>query len=123
MDPCEQYLIALRDELARRSARCELDERGIWPRLRIYCPGETAGAEFDNNVVAAPISGQWCYCWPSATPTGPVSNLAQAAETIIDELGIGSEDEGTNVASLAAQRMLRQARSEICGTGHRGFRG
>jgi hypothetical protein len=116
MDPCEQHLIALRGELARRGVRSELDERGIWPRLRIYCPGETPGADFDNNVVASPISDRWCYWWPSAMPIGPVTCLTQAAETIIDELGIEErEDEGgrTNVASLAVGRMLRQARLEM----------
>jgi hypothetical protein len=108
------HLIALRDELARRGVRCELDDRGIWPRLRIYCPGETTGAEFDNNVVAAPISGQWCYWWPAAEPIGPVTHLNQAAETIIDELGIEDYEGGrTNVTSLVVSRMLRQARLEI----------
>ena len=116
MDPYEQHLIALRSELARRGVRCELDDRGIWPRLRIYCPGETPGADFDNNVVAAPISDQWCYWWPSATPIGPVTHLTQAAETILDELGIDDsedEDRRTNVTSLAVSRMLRHARLEI----------
>jgi len=115
MDPYEQHLIALRSELARRGVRCELDDRGIWPRLRIYCPGETAGAEFDNNVVTATISGRWCYCWPSATPIGPVTHLKQAAEAIIDDLGIHDEgdDDGKDVASLTVPRMLRQARLEI----------
>jgi hypothetical protein len=65
-----------------------------------------------------PISGQWCYCWPSATPIGPVTCLTQAAETIIDELGIDNdededEDGRRNVTSLAVGRMLRQARLEI----------
>jgi hypothetical protein len=114
MDPYEQHLIALGDELARRGVRCELDDRGIWPRLRIYCPGETPGADFDNNVVAAPISGQWCYWWPAAEPIGLVTCLTQAAETIIDELGIEYYEDGrTNVTSLAVSRMLRQARLEI----------
>jgi hypothetical protein len=116
MDPREQHLIALRGELTRRGVRCELDDRGIWPRLRVYCPGETAGAEFDNNVVAAPVSDRWHYWWPSATPIGPVTHLTQAAETIIDELGVEEredEDGRTNVASLAVSRMLRQARLEI----------
>ncbi len=31
MDPCEQHLIALRDELARRGVRCELDDRFLQP--------------------------------------------------------------------------------------------
>jgi len=110
MDPCEQHLILLRDELARRGVRCELDDRGVWPRLRIYCPGETVGAEFDNNVVAAPISGRWRYCWPSAIPIGRVTRLTQAAETIIDELGVASESERMSVASRALRRTLdRQA--------------
>ena len=114
MDPYVQHLIALRDELALRGVRCELDDRGIWPRLRIYCPGETPGADFGNNVVSAPISGQWCYWWPSATPIGPVTCLTQAAEIIIDELGTGDGEDGrTNVTSLAVSRILRQARLEI----------
>ena len=117
MDPYEQHLIALRSELARRGVRCELDDRGIWPRLRIYCPGETPGAEFDNNVVAAPISGRWCFCWPWAIPICSVTRLAQAAEDIITDLGTGGDAEGGgaggSVASLAVCRMLRQARLSI----------
>jgi len=84
LDQCEQHLIALRDELAGRGVRCALDDRGLWPRLRIYCPDEGATAEFDNNVVAAPISGRWCFCWPWAVPIGSVSRVAQAAEDIIN---------------------------------------
>jgi hypothetical protein len=76
------------------------------------------GAGFGNNVVTAPISGQWCYWWPSATPIGPVTHLTQAAETIIDELGIddaedGDKDERINVTSLAVSRMVWHARLEI----------
>lgn len=94
--------------------RCALDDRGIWHQLRLYCPGETPSADFDNNVVTAPIGGQWCYRWPSATPIDPVARLTHAAEAIINELGIDhGEDGGTNVASLAVSRMLRQARLEI----------
>ncbi|MGI8445705.1 MAG: hypothetical protein ACR2MP_00655 [Streptosporangiaceae bacterium] len=56
-DQREEHLAALRDELVRQGVRCALDDHGVWPRLRIYCPGEGASAEFDNNVVAAPIAG------------------------------------------------------------------
>ncbi len=110
MDPYEQHLIALREELARRGVRCELDDRGIWPWLRIYCPGETPGADFDNNVVTAPFGSQWCYCWPSATPIGPVTHLTQAAETIIDELGI---DDGEDQEGESAGRALAALRAEL----------
>jgi hypothetical protein len=92
MDPCAQYLLALRDELAGRGTRCELDGRGIWPRLRIYCPSETAAAQFDNNVVAALVRGRWCYCWPWAELIGPVTRPSQAAETILSDLGIADSE-------------------------------
>jgi len=117
MDQCELHLIALRDELVGRGVRCELDDRGLWPRLRIYCPAESATSEFDNNVVAAPISGRWYFCWPWAIPIGPVSRVAQAAGDIITDLGIGGDTEdggvGQAVASLVVGRMLRQARLSI----------
>ena len=88
VDQCEQHLIVLRDELAGRGVRCALEARGVWPRLRIYCPGEGASAEFDNNVVAAPLAGQWFYFWPWAEPVGPVPRLTQAAGNIIEDLGL-----------------------------------
>jgi hypothetical protein len=116
-DQCEQHLMALRDELARRGVRCELDDRGLWPRLRIYCPDEGATAEFDNNVVAAPISGRWSFFWPWAIPICSVTRIAQAADDIITDLGIGGGAEGggagESIASLAVWRMLRQARLSI----------
>ncbi|HUY50825.1 MAG TPA: ATP-binding protein [Streptosporangiaceae bacterium] len=51
-----------------------------------------------------------------AEGAGPVTCLTQAAEAIIDELGIDEredEDGRTNVTSLAVGRMLRHARLEI----------
>jgi hypothetical protein len=109
----ERHLIALRGELARRGLRCELEDRGVWPRLRIYCPGEGASAEFDNNVVAAPIAGRWFFFWPGAEPIGSVTRLGQAAERIADHLGLDGDpdDDGTGqpVASLAVWRTLRRA--------------
>jgi hypothetical protein len=115
----ERHLIALRDELARRGVRCELEDRGVWPRLRIHCPGEGASAEFDNNVVAAPIAGRWFFFWPGAEPIGSVTRLAQAAERIADDLGLDGDpdDDGTGqpVASLAVWRTLRRAGAGISG--------
>jgi hypothetical protein len=105
-DADQQYLIALRQELAGRGVRCELEDRGPWPRLRIYCPDESPTAEFDNNVIAAPLHGQWWFCWPAAVPIGPIGSLAQAAADIIDELGLGDAPVQA-VASLPAWRMLR----------------
>jgi hypothetical protein len=88
VDQYEQHLIVLRDELAGRGVRCALEAQGVWPRLRIYCAGEGASAEFDNNVVAAPLAGQWFYFWPWAEPVGPVTRLTQVAGNIIEDLGL-----------------------------------
>jgi hypothetical protein len=120
----EQHLTALREELARRGVRCELASQGVYPRLRIYCPGEDASAGFDHNVVAAPVVGRWFFFWPWAEPLGSVTRLAEAAARIIADLGLGScpgDDghgdggPGQTVPSLAVQRMLRQARAGIDG--------
>jgi hypothetical protein len=112
-----QHLIALRDELAGRGVRCELDDRGMPPRLRIYCPGEGASGESGNNVVAAPVAGRWFFFWPGAEPIGSVTRLTQAAGRIVDDLGLdgGPDGDGTGqpVTSLAAWRMLRRARAGI----------
>jgi hypothetical protein len=118
----EQHLTALREELARRGVRCELATQGVYPRLRIYCPGEGASAGFDHNVVAAPVAGRWFFFWPWAEPLGSVTRLAEAAARIIADLDLGSgpgDDgpgdggPGQTVPSLAVQRMLRQARAGI----------
>jgi hypothetical protein len=124
----EQHLTALREELARRGVRCELATQGVYPRLRIYCPGEGASAGFDHNVVAAPVAGRWFFFWPWAEPLGSVTRLAEAAARIIADLdldldldlgsgpgddGPGDGGPGQTVPSLAVQRMLRQARAGI----------
>ena len=79
-DQRAEHLAALRDELARQGVRCALDDHGVWPRLRIYCPGEGASAEFDNNVVAAPIAGRWFFFWPWAEPIGSVTRVADGGQ-------------------------------------------
>jgi hypothetical protein len=114
MDQREELLAALRDELARQGVRCALDDHGPWPRLRIYCPGEGASAEFDNNVVAAPIAGRWFFFWPYAEPIGSVTRVAEAARRIIDDLCLDGDDgTGMSVTSLAVWRMLQHARAGI----------
>lgn len=92
---CVRHLVALGEELAWRGVWCVVDDRGLWPRLRIYCPGEDgASAEFDNNVVAARLDGRWCFCWPSAVPIGPVTCVADAAEEVVSDLGIAAGPDG-----------------------------
>jgi hypothetical protein len=113
MDQRAEHLIALRDELAGRGVRCALDDRGLWPRLRIYCPGEGASAEFDNNVVAAPIAGRWFFFWPWADPVGSVTRVAEAAGRIIDDMCLDDDGTGQPVTSLAVWRMLQHARAGI----------
>ena len=114
MDQRELHLIALRDELTRHGVRCALDDHGMWPRLRIYCPGEGATAESGNNVVAAPIAGRWFFFWPWAEPIGSVTRAADAARRIIDDLCLDGDDgTGQPVTSLAVWRMLQHARAGI----------
>lgn len=121
----EQHLTALGEELAVRGVRCELASQGVYPRLRIYCPGEGASADFDHNVVAAPVVGRWFFFWPWAEPLGSVTRFAEAAARIIDDLDLdsGPGDDGPDdggprqtVPSLAVWRMLRQAREGIFST-------
>ena len=113
MDESGSHLSALREELTRRGVRCTLDEDGLWPQLRIYCPGEGPSAGFDNNIVAATLAGQWFFWWPWAEVIGPVIRLRLVAATIIDDLGLGHDglQDGTPpaITSLAMQRILRQA--------------
>jgi hypothetical protein len=117
MDQREQHLIALRDELARQGVRCALDDRGVWLRLRIYCPGEGVSAEFDNNVVAAPIAGRWFFFWPGAEPIGSVTRVADAARRLIDDMCLDDDGTGQPVTSLAMWRMLQHARAGISSPG------
>lgn len=117
MDTCQQHLIALREELTGWGVRCELNDRGARPRLRIYCPSERGSADFDHNVVAAPVVGRWFFFWPWAEPIGPVARLAEAAGRIIDDLGLDGDPGGDgpmrSVTSLVVWRMIKQARAEI----------
>jgi len=118
MDPYEQHLITLRDELGRRGVRCELDDRGIWPRLRVYCPGETPGADFDNNVVAASIGGQWCYWWPTAPLWGTTAagcsgpQAASAAEAARCMPRLDAVTSIGTPAFRAAERLAGDSRPE-----------
>ena len=114
MDQRELHLIALRDELTRHGVRCALDDHGMWPRLRIHCPGEGTTAESGNNVVAAPIAGRWFFFWPWAEPIGSVTRATDAARRIIDDLCLDGDDgTGQPVTSLAVWRMLQHARAGI----------
>ena len=97
----EQHLTALREELARRGVRCELATQGVYPRLRIYCPGEGASAGFDHNVVAAPVAGRWFFFWPWAEPVGSVTRLAEAAARIIADLDLDLDLDWTWTSAAA----------------------
>lgn len=42
MDDCgASHLAALQDILSSRGLKCEINDRGTWPRLRIYGPCDT----------------------------------------------------------------------------------
>jgi hypothetical protein len=106
---CREWL------LAGRGVRCELDDRGVSPGLRIYSPGERTSAESDSkgSPPRSPAGGSSS----GREPIGSVTRLTQAAERIIDDLGLdggpGGDGTGHPVASLAVWQMLRRARAGI----------
>lgn len=112
-EPAERHLATLCRELERRGVRCELDTRGIWPRLRIRTPDQTAAAAFDNNIIAVRIRGWWWYCWPWVEMISPVSSVTRAADIIVSDLDIGYHDgprigiDGHDGPALAARGKLR----------------
>jgi hypothetical protein len=111
--PGEQYLMALRSELARRGVTCNLRESGSPPQLPVWYRGASNVDEPLDNVVVTFIRGQCWYSWPEITPISPVVPVSQAAEAIIDELLLG--DEAGKVADLTALRMTRPAPPDTFG--------
>jgi hypothetical protein len=90
MDDCgASHLAALQDILSGRGLKCELNDRGTWPRLRIYgpCDTDSAVAEFDNNIVVVPRGEDWWFAWPWSETITPVGDVLTAAGRIIGELG------------------------------------
>ena len=79
------------------------------------CSGEGPSAEFDSNIVAATLAGQWFFWWPWAEPIGPTVRLAHVARSIVDDLGLcrASDPATQDVPSLAMRRTLRQRREPI----------
>jgi hypothetical protein len=88
MDPYEQHLLALHEELAGQGMRSVLYTHGIRPRPRIYGDEVLPSCAFDNHVIAAALTAQWIFWWTWAEPIGPVSQLAHTAATILDDLGL-----------------------------------
>lgn len=87
------YLAALRETLMARGLKCELNDRGTWPRLRIQSPFDIDSdvAEFDNNVLAVRCgSGDWWFSWPWSEPISRVTDVTAAADHITENLGWGS---------------------------------
>lgn len=111
----EHLLAALRGELARRGVRSDLEQRGLWSRLRVHHPSEDPAAGFDLNVIVASLAGQRCYCWPRAIPIGPVTQPAQAAGYITATLTqtAPGDTEAEGIASLTVHRLLSEARADI----------
>jgi hypothetical protein len=86
------HLAALGDILAGRGVKCEVNDRGAWPRLRIYGPYDidSAVAEFDSNVVVIPRGDDWWFAWPWSETITLVTDVVTAAGRIADELGWAS---------------------------------
>ena len=90
MDDCgATHLAALQDILSGRGMKCEVNDRGTWPRLRIYgpCDTDSAEAEFDSNVLVVPRDDGWWFAWPWSETITLVTDPLTAAGRIADELG------------------------------------
>lgn len=111
----EHLLAALRGELARRGVDSDLEQAGLWSRLRVCHPAGDPAAGFDLNVIVASLAGRRCYCWPRAIPIGPVTRPAQAAGYITATLtqAAPGDTAGGEIASLTVYRLLSEAREEI----------
>lgn len=89
------HLRRLQRALARRGLTCELDNRAIWPRLRVRSPYEASPpsvADFENSVVAARFEDGWWFAWPWAEKISEVTRTWKAADKIALDLG-GPESE------------------------------
>jgi hypothetical protein len=87
------HLAALGDILGGRGVKCDLNDSGAWPRLRIYGPYDidSAVAEFDNNVLVVPRGDDWWFAWPWSETIALVTDVVTAAGRIADELGWASQ--------------------------------
>jgi hypothetical protein len=70
-----------------------VNDRGAWPRLRIYGPGDIdpAVAGFDNNVLAVPRGDDWWFAWPWSQTITLVADVITAAGRMVGELGWASQ--------------------------------
>lgn len=84
-----EHLTLLRTELARQGLESELVTTGARPRLRLRLPYTFSDVfndfndVFDDNVVAAEVSGEWMFVWPWAEPIAGAHDPAAAAESIL----------------------------------------
>lgn len=93
-DGGEYALRRLQDELAKRGLKSELNTRAAVPRLRVFGHGELHDAidEFQNTIVACCFGHDGWYAWPWAEPIARVSQVAKAADEILDALGARDDD-------------------------------
>jgi hypothetical protein len=93
----EHQLFLLQAELAQRGMKADLDTRPAFPRLRVHSHLETSPdvAEFENSVVAAHFGHDLWFAWPWAEPICRVSDVAAAADHIVEAL---SADDGGGTA-------------------------
>jgi len=117
VDPYEQQLLALHKELAAQGVRSVLYTHGTRPRLHIYGDEDLPGTAFNNNVIAAALTGQWIFWPPLAEPIGPASQLMHTAATTIADLCMRDDDPASSgaqalpsaVASLDVRRRRPRA--------------
>lgn len=94
-DAGECALRRLQDELGKRGLKSKLHTHGVVPRLRVYSAHieiHATEAEFHNSIVACCFGHDDWYAWPWAEPIARVSQVAKAADEILDALGARDDD-------------------------------
>ncbi len=99
-DPAVGHLTALGSALRERGLASTVLTSGFRPRLHVEtemagsCGWHAAEYAFDDNVVAAPwADGTWWFFYPWAERIAPASQLAEAADKVVELLGPEDEDE------------------------------
>jgi hypothetical protein len=89
------YLAALHTELGKHGLESELITWAIWPRLRLHaCVTHNDRAGWEDHIIARQTDdGDWWYYYPWIEKIGPVTDLADTTQLLIDTFTSQGDEE------------------------------